>query len=113
MIGTANWPSWHHGVLLLYGGQLAINSCGHAGGFDKDAENLDFPSSSGDLVRHHAHLHTWQNQQAFSKFSFASGEYDHVVLDDLDLEVAKDYAMYMALKSNHKGIQKNVTTIRH
>lgn len=97
-----NWPGWHYGVLLLYAGQIAINYCARpeAGGFVIDRNNLDFPTTSEENPTEHAHLHTWQNDDTFSKFAFNEGLYQNVSVDDLDMNNIQDYAMYLAIVAN-------------
>ena len=98
--GIKGWPAWHHGVLTLYAGQIAINYCVN-GNFVKRPDMLDFPASSEENVSEHAHLHTWHGHDPFSKFDFASGKYDEIKREELDLHIVKDYAMYMALDSKN------------
>ena len=97
-----NWPEWHYGVLLLYAGQVAINSCGQSIGFERRPDMLDFPTTSNESVFEHAHLHTWQNDELFSKFVFKEGGYDnyHPDYDDRRLlSSCHTYALSLALKS--------------
>lgn len=98
--GTKGWPEWHHGVLLLYAGQIAMNAV-KGNEFDKMETMLDFPTTSNDSVWEHAHLHTWQDDERFSKFAFFDGDYDDVRTDSLNPEIIRDYAMKMALESRH------------
>ena len=101
--GNQGWPVWHVGVLSMYAGNIAINSCATKNnGFEHRPDMLDFASTSNESVHEHAHLHTWQNFQPFSKFAFFKGEYENVQLEKLDLNKAKDYAMYMALDANRR-----------
>lgn len=99
---ATGWPEWHYGVLSMYAGQIAINHCiqPNGGGFVKNTEHLDFPSSSTESVHQHAHLHTWQNKQQFSKFVFYQTGYKHVNTTKLNLDVIQDYATYLAITSN-------------
>ncbi|KAF0705782.1 Aste57867_6939 [Aphanomyces stellatus] len=97
--GTKGWPEWHYGVLTLYGGDIAINHCTREYGVVKDEAMLDYPTTSDHPPAEHAHLHTWQNHEVFSKYDFADGLYENISLDSLSLDKIRDYAMYMALDS--------------
>ncbi|RHY81714.1 hypothetical protein DYB31_002133 [Aphanomyces astaci] len=97
--GIQGWPEWHHGVLTLYAGHIAINHCTKDAGVVKDDVNLDYATTSTDAVAQHAHLHTWQNDRRFSKFVFMSGGYSSENKSALDIATVADYAMYMALDS--------------
>jgi hypothetical protein len=96
--GTKGWPAWHYGVLTLYAGQIAINSCAD---FEKRPDMLDYDAASTGNTTEHAHLHTWPGRGQFSKMEFANGKYDDIKLEDLNLEVIKEYATYMALDSRN------------
>ena len=102
-LAAKNWPGWHYGVLLLYAGQIAINYCGRpaAGGFLKDELMLDFPSTSTESVWKHAHIHTWQNDNLFSKFAYSRGDYKNTSMKGLNTEIIRDYAMFHALVGNN------------
>jgi hypothetical protein len=105
------WPHWHPGVNSMYSGNIAMNYCAHAVGFDKRPDMLDFPSNSGQSIWKAVHVHTWQDRNDFSKFVYREGGYEDVKLDALNLNVTKDYAMFMALDGNRKD---NITDIsRH
>lgn len=99
-----SWPDWHHGVLTMYAGQIAVNyiRAEERGGFEKRADMLDFASSSDANTSEHAHVHTWPNGLAFSKRVFSRGGYDNINITDLDLGIIKDYAMYIALTSEKR-----------
>ncbi|EQC37878.1 hypothetical protein SDRG_04899 [Saprolegnia diclina VS20] len=101
--GDQGWPRWHYGVLSMYGSELAINNCASDVGFEKRPDMLDFPSSSADSPFKHAHLHTWLDNERFSKLAFAQGKYAGETTDGLQyLKHISDYAMYMALDA-HKA----------
>ncbi|CAK4846187.1 unnamed protein product [Aphanomyces euteiches] len=97
--GVKGWPEWHYGVLTLYAGDVAINHCTHGKGVEKNNEMLDYPTTSDHPPSEHAHLHTWQNHEVFSKYDFAAGKYANISLLSLSLDKIRDYAMYMALDS--------------
>lgn len=98
--GYRGWPSWHFGVLSMYAGNIAINSCASQVGFERRPDMIDFYSKSEESVFDHAHVHTWQDQQRFSKFVFETGGYKDIQKDTLNLDVIRDYATYMALDAN-------------
>ncbi|KDO26386.1 hypothetical protein SPRG_08189 [Saprolegnia parasitica CBS 223.65] len=101
--GIKGWPNWHWGVLTLYAGHIAINHCANDVGVIKRDDMLDFPTTSSESPHQHAHLHTWQNSERFSKFSFAEGKYASEDMTKLRFnDVIADYAMYMALDA-HKA----------
>jgi hypothetical protein len=62
---------------------------------------LDYDAASTGNTTEHAHLHTWPGRGQFSKMEFANGKYDDIKLEDLNLEVVKEYATYMALDSRN------------
>ena len=78
------WPEWHYGVLLLYGGHLAINHLVAVEGFDVGlaSELLDQGVTSTDqtdIQRNvRLHLHCWHGDNPFSKFAFKVGKYDTI-----------------------------------
>jgi hypothetical protein len=96
------WPHWHPGVNSMYSGNIAVNFCASDVGFEKRPDLLDFPSTSEKSIWKAIHVHTWQDRRDFSKVVYNEGGYDDVVLDSLDLNVTKDYAMFMALDGNRE-----------
>ena len=78
------WPEWHFGVLLLYGGHLAINHLVASEKFDIGLgdELLDQGVTSTDakdiIENHRLHLHCWHGSKPFSKFDFKEGKYNHI-----------------------------------
>ncbi|ETV82627.1 hypothetical protein H257_05207 [Aphanomyces astaci] len=72
--GIKGWPNWHVGVLSMYAGHVAINHCTRDYGVVKDAHNLDFPTTSHESPTRHAHLHTWQDSNRFSKLALLAND---------------------------------------
>lgn len=97
------WPHWFSGVTSMYAGNIAINYCaGGNVGFEKRADIIDFPSTSDESTWEAVHIHTWQNTKDFSKLVYRDGGYKHTKVDGLNLNVTRDYAMFMALDGNRK-----------
>lgn len=96
--GHFGWPEWHFGVLSMYAGNIAINSC--VSHFERRPDMIDFHSSSEESVFEHAHVHTWQDRNRFSKFVFEENGYTDIEKESLNLEIIRDYAMFMALDAN-------------
>lgn len=90
------WPSWFGGVSLLYGCEIAVN---HLVDDISTEKVFDFGSSSSEAIGNHPHLHCWHSPHMFSKNRFAAGHYDHLSTEGLDLNIIKDYCLYIALKS--------------
>jgi len=95
--GEGQWPGWYKGVTLLYSSEIAVNH--FADYFKKDIRLLDYGSTNPDSVNNHPHIHCWHTDNVFSKFWFECGKYDHMTKEGLNLDIVKDYCMYMALKS--------------
>ncbi|SDJ53281.1 DUF7164 domain-containing protein [Salimicrobium halophilum] len=91
------WPGWYRGVSSLYAREIAVNH--HVDDFSVSADHLDYPSTSGQSVQDHPHIHCWHTKEIFSKFAFLQGEYDDRERDALDLDQVKDYCLYHALVS--------------
>jgi hypothetical protein len=91
------WPSWYRGVSLLYGCEVAVNHL--VDQIIKDGNRLDFGSTSTESIVDHPHIHCWHTDNMFSKFQFTAGKYDNLTTEDLDLNLVKDYCLYIALKS--------------
>ncbi len=78
------WPEWHYGVLLLYGGHIAINHLIASENCDISSadELLDQGVTSKDQndirKNNRLHLHCWHGSEPFSKFDFKAGKYDKI-----------------------------------
>ena len=95
------WPEWHYGVLLLYGGHLAVNEVlqsGNAHPFQK--LDLDHPTTSpaNCSLDGPIHLHTYQTDDYFSKYAFNQRSYNatYPLPDVLNSTQCRDYAGYIA-----------------
>ncbi|CAF4563283.1 unnamed protein product, partial [Rotaria sp. Silwood2] len=105
-LGVMLWPEWHYGVLLLYGGHLAINHLIASENFEIGLANqlLDQGVTSKDKTdinnNLRLHLHCWHGSEPFSKFAFKDGKYNDTQLSSLASDTsASGYAMRMALES--------------
>lgn len=95
--GEGAWPGWYKGVSLLYGTEIATNHL--VDNLIVDYRMLDYGSTNKDSVMTHPHIHCWHTDDMFSKFYFLAGKYDHLTTDNLDLDIVRDYCLYMSLKS--------------
>ncbi len=95
--GEGAWPGWYKGVTTMYASEIAVN--GLVEQFRIDRLRLDYYSTSGEPVKNHPHIHCWHTDDMFSKFWFWAGKYDHMSIENLDLDIIRDYCLYMALKS--------------
>jgi hypothetical protein len=91
------WPSWFRGVTSMYACEIAVNHL--VDEFTIDRKRLDFGSASGELTEDHPHIHCWHTDNMFSKFKFTNGKYDHLTTDGLNIEIIKDYCLFIALES--------------
>ncbi|CAF1152521.1 unnamed protein product [Rotaria sordida] len=105
-LGIMLWPEWHYGVLLLYGGHLAINHLIAGENFDIGLADklLDQGVTSKDQTdinkNFRLHLHCWHGNDPFSKFAFKAGKYNDIQPSSLISDTsASGYAMRMALES--------------
>ncbi|RBP88737.1 hypothetical protein DFO70_11361 [Cytobacillus firmus] len=92
-----SWPGWYRGVTSMYSSEIAINHL-----IDHlliEPDKLDFDSTSDDRIESHPHIHCWHTDEAFSKFQFADGNYNHLSLENLDPSIIKDYCMFISLKA--------------
>lgn len=83
------WPEWHYGVLLLYGGHLALNHLVESKQFQIGVANqlLDqgVTNKRQDDIQKHVrlHLHCWHGDEPFSKFAFIAGDYNQMKIEPL------------------------------
>ncbi|CAF0832096.1 unnamed protein product [Rotaria sp. Silwood1] len=105
-LGVMLWPEWHYGVLLLYGGHLAINHLIASENFNIGLADqlLDQGVTSKDKTdidkNLRLHLHCWHGDEPFSKFAFKAGKYNVIQPSSLISDTsASGYAMRIALES--------------
>jgi hypothetical protein len=91
------WPGWYRGVTTMYSNEISVNHL--LDSLLLEPEKLDFYSTSEESVLDHPHIHCWHTNQPFSKFQFASGEYNDTPLKQLNINIVKDYCMYISLKA--------------
>ena len=107
--GLGKWPSWFYGVTTMYAGEIAVNHL--INDFIQAPEKMDCRSDSGDYILQQVHIHSYHTYEIFSKFKFEVGEYDHIDFSTLDLDIVKEYCLYMALTSKimkNKKITENI-----
>ncbi|UJR27808.1 hypothetical protein I4U23_009077 [Adineta vaga] len=112
-LGVMLWPEWHFGVLLLYGGHLAINHLISNNNLTilLADQLLDQGVTSKDQVdirkNLRLHLHCWHGSNPFSKFEFKAGKYKSIDPSTLISDTsASGYAMRMALESKSMSLEQ-------
>lgn len=60
---------------------------------------MGFDSTLNESVLDHPHIHCWHIDKPFSKFQFASGEYNDTALEQLNINNVKDYCMHISIKA--------------
>jgi len=90
------WPGWFKGVSTMYGCEIATNHL--VDHINKDSK-LDFGSASSESIHKHPHIHCWHTSNMFSKSQFTAGKYDHLKTDHLNINLIKNYCLFIALKS--------------
>lgn len=96
------WPEWHFGVLLLYGGHLAINHLIASEKLDilRADKLLDQGVVSTDKTdidkNFRLHLHCWHTDEPFSKFAFKKGKYNDI--DPFKLAPDTSASGYVSIK---------------
>ncbi|PLS05311.1 DUF7164 domain-containing protein [Neobacillus cucumis] len=91
------WPGWYGGVANMYSNEIAVN--GHIESFTIDRLNIDFPSTSPETTDRHVHIHCYHTNHIFSKFAMEKGKYNDINPNDLDLNIVRDYCLFIALKA--------------
>lgn len=99
-LGVLLWPYWHYGVLLLYGQNLFMNHLIATKQMNivKLQNHLDYPAYFNDRVDKMLHIHVFHGDGMFSKFQFKAGKYDSMDYSKQNTEIAKFYALKMALE---------------
>ncbi|GAV01678.1 hypothetical protein RvY_12352 [Ramazzottius varieornatus] len=111
------WPEWHYGVVLLYGGHLAVNEVLQSGKQHPFLKlDLDHPTTStaNCTLNGPIHLHTYQNHDYFSKYVFSSRLYNETYSLPSVLNSTRccDYAGYMAADSLNMTCAELKTRLR-
>jgi hypothetical protein len=60
---------------------------------------LDYPSYYSDNINKIIHIHVFHGDEMFSKFEFKSGKYDEMNPEENDVNLAKFYALKIALEA--------------
>ncbi|CAF0879088.1 unnamed protein product [Adineta steineri] len=117
-LGVMLWPEWHFGVLLLYGGHLAINHLITSENLkiavgdqllDQGVTSKDKNDISKNL---RLHLHCWHGDDPFSKFQFKAGKYNEIDRSTLISDTSPSgYAMRLALESKAMTLQQLKQTL--
>jgi hypothetical protein len=99
-LGIQLWPFWHYGVVLLYGQNLMMNHLIKTNQLNivKLENSLDYPSYFSEEINKMLHIHVFHGDEMFSKFKFKAGSYDSMEYDDKNVNIAKFYALKMALE---------------
>lgn len=113
-VGTELWPEWHHGVLLLYGQNLAMN---HLIGskqinVPRLFKYIDQPATESISANQVIHIHVYHGLDMFSKFEFKSGKYDNMTLPVKDAHQIKSYCLKMALESKRAQLKDLVNQLK-
>ena len=97
-----SWPGWYKGVTTMYSCEIAVNHL--VPEFKIDQTKLDYDSTATDSITTHPHIHCWHTNNMFSKFQFLAGNYDHLSINNLDINQVNNYCLYIALKSQKSKI---------
>jgi len=100
--GNGEWPSWYRPVSSMYASEIAINHL-MKNKVKMVPDKLDFFSTSKNSIWKHPHIHSWHtssNEEGFSKFKFASGDYNKVNLRKLNKKIISNYCIYNAVKAS-------------
>ena len=98
------------GTLLLYAQEIAMNNIWTEEEYKrlrKERELIDTNTMAG-LTCNSVLLHAFHNSERFGKYKFLHGEYSNLDMADMDLDLAADYATYLALKSAGQGKNRKV-----
>jgi hypothetical protein len=90
------WPGWYRGVTSMYSGEIAVNHCA------PDAQRsalLDAGSDWDKAITDYPHIHCWHTEKVFSKHRFMGGGYNREDVQDLDMNVIRDYCLALSFQS--------------
>lgn len=95
----------HEGVMLLYSQDIAVN---HLLTTDIDIRlhpKSQYDAGTTNLVHPCTFLmyHIYHGAERFSKFAFASNNYQNLDMADFDLNTVRDYTTWLALTANNQG----------
>ena len=114
-LGVQLWPYWHYGVLLLYGQSLAMNHLIATKQLNvvKLDQYLDYPSYFDESIFKVLHIHVFHGDGLFSKFQFKAGSYDNMNYDESKTNIAKYYALKIALEAKRTPFGTLVESLRN
>ncbi|WP_114811209.1 DUF7164 domain-containing protein [Paraburkholderia kururiensis] len=88
------WPGWCKNVLTMYAGELSLRRT-----YPQQCSIglLDhFPYASRSLGSDILHIHAWHTDQYWSKSQYRAGQYNHMKLDDIDMNTLGGYCHWLA-----------------
>lgn len=99
--GVDLWPLWHYGVLTMYGGHIAVHHVGKFKISGKAGYLMDSEASSRlELTNKTKHIHCWQNDIDFSKFTLHKGGYKTTDIKPyVSMARNRDYMMALGIFS--------------
>lgn len=89
------WPSLWYGVTSMYAGEIAVNHL--INDINKEQTTIDYISCSKELLSNQIHIHCYHMEDDFSKFKFRNGDYNNININELNINIIKDYCLYHAL----------------
>jgi hypothetical protein len=92
-----NWGGWYKGTLTMYAGEIVANQLGVANIRNNVLDS--YSMSDKEISNYHYHIHAWHTEQYFSKHRYRKGEYNHIDVDKLDIEIVNNYCLFLATKS--------------
>ncbi|XP_023347923.1 uncharacterized protein LOC111716674 isoform X2 [Eurytemora carolleeae] len=102
------------GTILLYAQELAINQIWDKNQYDSlNKVNVDASTTTDESVCANLHLHVFHGSDRFSKFEFVDGRYKEFNMTGLKLSKARDFAIFLALKSSGQGIGEQEVSARY
>lgn len=95
------WPSWYAGVASMYATEIALNH--HVPELEGASTLFDHPSYSDSSIYEFPHIHCWHSEQFFSKFAWMRGEYDELSISNVDVNVIRDYCLFVSQTSDRRA----------